>query len=171
LIDVQTITIVIAAISVVIGVINSIMSNREAQQTRERELETRHAQLFMQIYMTIYDDRFMKKLLEVNEWQWEDYEDYLRKYRDIEQRTKLMTTVGFFEGLGVLVKRRLIDPVFVADLFGSWVQRFWRKFESNVKESRERTGFKIAQENIEYLYNELQKIYAQHPDGFTPQLE
>ena len=36
MVDVQTTTIVIAAISVVIGVINSIMSNREAQQTRER---------------------------------------------------------------------------------------------------------------------------------------
>ena len=110
----------------------------------------------------------MKKLLEVNAWQWEDYEDYMQKYRDIEQRTKLMTTTGFFEGLGVLVKRRLIDPVFVADLFGGWVQDFWRKFESNVKERRERTGFKIGQENIEYLFNELQKIYEQYPDGFTP---
>ena len=158
-------------VGLLVGIAYYLIIIGNSQRTQQLQLETRHAQLFMQIYTTIYDERFMKKLIEVNAWQWEDNEDYRRKYGDIEQRTKLMSTIGFYEGLGVLVKRGLIDPVFVADLFGGWVLRFWRKFESNIKERRERTGNKIAQENIEYLFNELQKIYEQHPDGFIPQHE
>ena len=46
----QTIGLGVAAISVVIGVTSWIQTNRHAQMTRDRELETRQAQLFMQLY-------------------------------------------------------------------------------------------------------------------------
>ena len=48
--DVQTISVVIAAVSVVIGVINSILSSRRAEKNDEQMLETRQAQLYMQLY-------------------------------------------------------------------------------------------------------------------------
>lgn len=55
--DVQSITVVIAGISVIVGVINPILSSRRADEqrqltlnTQQQALETRQAQLFMQIY-------------------------------------------------------------------------------------------------------------------------
>ena len=48
LIDVQTVSIVIAAVSVVIGVANSILTNRRAESRRQIELETRQAEFYMQ---------------------------------------------------------------------------------------------------------------------------
>ena len=51
--DVQTITVVIAGISVVIGVINSIISSRRADQQRQM-------QLFTQIYSHFLDQDFAR---------------------------------------------------------------------------------------------------------------
>ena len=48
--DVQTITVVIAGISVIIGVINSILSSRQAAANDRQMLETRQAQLFAQLH-------------------------------------------------------------------------------------------------------------------------
>ena len=47
---VQTATAVIAGISVIIGVINSIVSSRRAAQNGQLMLETRQAQLFAQLH-------------------------------------------------------------------------------------------------------------------------
>ena len=48
--DVQTATVVIAGISVIIGVINSILSSRRAEKNDQLMLETRQAQLFAQLH-------------------------------------------------------------------------------------------------------------------------
>lgn len=47
--DIQTISIVIAAVGVFIAAMNSVYSSREAWQQRQTEIETRQAELFMQI--------------------------------------------------------------------------------------------------------------------------
>ena len=46
LVDVQTISIVIAAVSVVIAVVNSILTNRRAESRRQMELKTRQVKFF-----------------------------------------------------------------------------------------------------------------------------
>ena len=51
--DVQTVSIVIAAVSVVIGVINSIMSNKKAEEQRQM-------QLFTQLYDYFVDKEFSR---------------------------------------------------------------------------------------------------------------
>jgi type II secretory pathway pseudopilin PulG len=48
--DIQTISIVIAAAGVFIAAINSVYSSREARQQRQTEIETRQAELFMNVY-------------------------------------------------------------------------------------------------------------------------
>jgi len=48
--DLQTATVVIAGISVIIGVINSILSSRRAEKNDQQMLETRQAELFSNIY-------------------------------------------------------------------------------------------------------------------------
>ena len=55
--DLQTVTVVITGISVIIAAANSIISSRRAEEqrqltleTQQQALDTRQAQLFMQIY-------------------------------------------------------------------------------------------------------------------------
>ncbi|MCW4040091.1 MAG: hypothetical protein NWE83_04975 [Candidatus Bathyarchaeota archaeon] len=47
--DVQTISITVAGIGIFIAAINSIISRRKADQQRQTEIETRQAELFMQL--------------------------------------------------------------------------------------------------------------------------
>jgi len=176
MVDYQTIGVLIAAASVVIGVVNSILVSRREEKRQELmlknqeiTLETRQAQMYMRIYEKITDEEMFRKLFELNEYRWDDYEDYLEKYSgDIHVRAKRISVVGFFEGMGMLVKRGLIDPVFVADSIGSHVVNYWNKFGTVVEEGRRRSGNKLAQENIEYLYDEILRIWEQHPEGFIP---
>jgi len=179
MVDYQTIGVLIAAASVVIGVVNSILVSRREEKRQELmlknqeiTLETRQAQMYMRIYERITDEEMFGKLVELNEYRWEDYEEYLEKYSgDIRVRARRLSVVGFFEGLGMLVKRGLIDPVFVADSIGGWVVRYWNKFGPVVEEGRRRSGNKMSQENLEYLYNEILGIWERHPEGFIPQPE
>ena len=56
--DIQTITVVIAGISVVIGVINSIRSNRRADEQRQ-------VQLLSQIYGRLQEPDFLTEFFEI----------------------------------------------------------------------------------------------------------
>ena len=55
LVDVQIVSIVIAAVSVVIGVANSILTNRREESRRQIELETRQAEFYTQFITNTYE--------------------------------------------------------------------------------------------------------------------
>ena len=64
--------------------------------------------------------------------QFEDYDDYEAKY-GFQANPDAYLLHGrvetYLEGIGVLVKRGLIDPSFVDDLMSSGIVSFWEKFE------------------------------------------
>jgi tRNA isopentenyl-2-thiomethyl-A-37 hydroxylase MiaE len=132
--DVQTISIVVAAIGVLIAAINSIISSRRAEEqrqhtleTQQHALETRQAQLFMQIY---------------NRWN-----------------SKEMTTAyEKLRGLGMLVKRGLIDVEMVEDLLSNRVIWYWethvQPYADNV---RERLNDPTMYDSLEHLYSMLKQ--------------
>jgi hypothetical protein len=71
--DLQTVTVLITGISVIIAAVNSIFSSRRAEEqraltlkTQQQALETRQAQLFMQIY---------------NRWSTKEFADAYEKLR------------------------------------------------------------------------------------------
>jgi hypothetical protein len=71
----------------------------------------------------------------------------------------------FFEGVGILVNRKLVDPTFVDDLMSGPIMLVWEKYESINMGIRERYGYPQWQEWQEYLTREIQNIVQrQHPD-------
>jgi hypothetical protein len=107
LVDVQTISIVIAASGLFIAAINQIFSRRRTEKTEQLTLETRQAQLFMQIYnrWTSKDMTSAYGLVRYK-YQWEDYEEGMRKYGpdvDVDAYSNLQILHNFYEGLGILV--------------------------------------------------------------------
>jgi hypothetical protein len=165
--DVQTISVVIAAVSVVIGVINSILSSRRAAQNDQLMLETRQAQLFTQInswwrtrdavkaygnVRYVYSQEYLKT---------KDFDDFLSKYHinvDPEAYADQMTLWAFLEGIGVLVKRRLIDIDMVKDLLSERIVWFWENlFAPNIDQIRKLTDDPTQYDHIEYLYHEMKR--------------
>jgi mannitol-specific phosphotransferase system IIBC component len=53
LVDVQTISVAVAATSVVAFVVNSILTSRREEKRSQQNLETRQAQMFMSIYQNV----------------------------------------------------------------------------------------------------------------------
>jgi type II secretory pathway pseudopilin PulG len=59
-VDIQTATIVITGIGVLVAAVNQIYMSRQANEQRERELETRQIELFMQIYRQRHSPEFVR---------------------------------------------------------------------------------------------------------------
>jgi hypothetical protein len=169
----------IQTIALVVGIVYYLAIMRNAQKTRELTLksqeqatETRQAQLFMYIYDRWSSQEYNQHFWALREWEWKDYEDFTEKYGGDKHPDLIyhFSAIGtFFEGIGVLVKRGLIDPTLVDDLMSNSVVVYWEKLgESIIKERRRRDNFPQLYEWVEYLYNIIKPIRdRQHPELTT----
>ena len=82
-----------------------------------------------------------------------DYNDYTKKYGWSEALEVGM----FFEGIGVLLHRRLVDIDLVDDLFSGPIKMTWEKMKLLAEGARKHLNQATVFEWFEYLYNEMQK--------------
>jgi len=82
---------------------------RDIKQTRKTELETRQAQLFMQIYDRFQSSEFQRNDYLFTRWEWEDFEDFSIKHGNADSYSIHSSIGSYYEGIGLLVKRGLID--------------------------------------------------------------
>jgi hypothetical protein len=159
LIDVQTIGIIIAAFSVIIGVINNILTSRQSNRTRQ-------TQLFMDMYSHLRSKEFVKDSRELTSWKWDNFDDFRSKYgarANKEANSLFVSTSNYFDGIGVLVKRNEIDPKLVEDLMSAWIIWFWEKFGDVIKEYR-KVRYPQYLEFVEYLYDRIKPLVRkEHP--------
>ena len=146
MVDVQTVSIAIASASVVAGVIYYAFQIRHQNKIRQTDL-------VMKLYSQFNNLEFQKVWEEVLNRQAKDYDDYHNKYGLAE-----MTTVGmFFEGIGILLKRRLIGIELVDDMFTTPIKWTWEKTKDIILEARNVRNQPEILEWFEYLYNEMKK--------------
>ena len=160
LLDIQTASIVIAATSVVAGVTFYIFQVRHQNKARQTEIETRQANLLIQIYNYYYREDFLNTENEILfQWKWKDFDDFWQKYgpeTNVKAFNRWDSIGTYFKGVGVLVKMKLIDLNLVDELMGTSIRLHWEKSGSIMKEFRTRM-WPHAYEWFEYLYNELKK--------------
>lgn len=160
----------IQTIALVVGIVYYLTIMRNAQKTRELTLksqeqstETRQTQLFMHIYSQWYSTDFWKNWETVMEIDYTDYDDANEKWSP-ETRRSARSLFVFFEGIGVLVNRGLIEPSLIDDLMSAMVISFWDKWRDYYIEYRVRRNAPMVAEWIEYLYNTIKPIMEeQHP--------
>ena len=89
---------------------------------------------------------------------------------DIDKYVEASSLASFFEGIGLLVKKGLIDINMVGELMSSPLFWVWEKVEELVITVRKITGRPQIYEWFEYLYNEIQKIPSRQsqPSGLEP---
>jgi len=167
--DAQTISIMFAGVSIGIAALYYTLTLRNTQKNLQQQLETRQAQMFMQLY-----DRFNQKDHQ-RTWtetiwgmQWDDYHDWYQKYgpeTNPDGWTSMQSVHAFFEGIGVLVKNELIDIRMVDDMMSSNIVITWEKFRPLILEIRKEWGVPQMWEWVEYLYDEIRNIMvAEHPE-------
>lgn len=63
----------------------------------------------------------------------------------------------FFEGIGVLLYRELIDIDLTEDIFSGPIKKTWGKMKPIVEDDRKKLDDTAAAEWFECLYNEMKK--------------
>jgi len=162
MVDAQTLSIMFAGVSIGLAAIYYMMTLRNQSKTRQ-------TQLFMQIYDRYMDKEFQALEAEIlNQWIWEDFDDFFSKYgaaADPEAYGKHSQIGVFYEAIGVLVYRDMLDVRLVDDLMSWSILNFWDKLGPIMVEARERFNVPQNYEWIEYLYNRIKKIVEeQHPE-------
>ena len=159
-VEIQTAYYMVAATGVLVAAIYYIVNMRATLQTRQ-------AQLFMQLYdRWTFDiaDRFWDFL----DYKIESAEDLFEKQRtDKEFRRRTAILSRYHEGIGVLVRFGLLDIKYIAHL-ASWPTRiYWEKYKPIIGDIRRLQNAPRADSESEYLYNELMKYLEKHPELAT----
>jgi len=153
MIDYQTISVSLAALGILVASIYYTLTVRN--QTR-----TRQAQLFMQIYSVFHTEEFQDNFSDILSWKWNDYDDFLEKYGPKTNKKAwraLGSVAGYYEGIGLMVNKKLIDISLVENLMATHIIYFWEKTSTLSIELRR--ALKSPQIDVwkEYLYNEIKK--------------
>ena len=162
LVDVQTVSIVIAAVSVVIAVINSILTNRRAESRRQMELKTRQVKFFFDLWNRFCRKDILTMYLEVFQlWKWEDFNDFYEKYgpeKNLDEFMKWVIVTTHIETMGLIAYEKMVDIRFVANLLGSTIQDFWEKAEPILIEWRKRYNTPKIMPMTEHLYEQIKTM-------------
>lgn len=163
LVFLQSISYVAAAIGVLIAAIYYVFTLRINQRSIRHTLETRQAQIFMQLY-ALYDNReFFEDYGKIcNVYKYEDLADWTKKYGpsvDIGAYAAWIRVGRFLDGAGLLVRKNLIDAELVIDQMREVIMSAWVKMGPWVHESRQMLEHPQLWENFEYLANEARKRY------------
>jgi len=146
MLDIPSISAIIATVGVLIGVVLTVLEVRNLVETRQTDLVIR-------LYSTFGSEELQDAWEKTQTREYKDFNAYRREYglREVNE-------VGwFFEGVGVLLHRRLIDISLVDDLFSSPVKRAWERLKPIAEGERNQTQRPQIWEWFEYLYNEMQK--------------
>lgn len=146
MVDIQTVSIAIASAGVFAAAIYYIFQIRH--QTRIRQTD-----LIMRLYSRFGSEGFQKLLDKIRRRKDKGFHDYEEKYGWAE-----WIAIGtFFEGIGVLLHRKLVDIGLVDDLFTAPIKMAWGEMKDSIIEARKEWGQPTIFEWFEYLANEMTK--------------
>jgi hypothetical protein len=146
MVDIQTVSIVLASASVIAGVVYYTLQIRH--QTRIRQTD-----LVMRLYSTRGSKEFQEAVKNVMTAKPENYKDYENWW----EWSDFIEVLIFFEGIGILLYRKLIDIKLADDLFSTLIKASWEKIRSVVENVRKYNSSPAIAEHFEYLYNEMKK--------------
>jgi hypothetical protein len=160
---IQTFALLVAIVYYITIMRNQQKTRELSLQAQEHATETRQAQLFMQIYDKWSNPEFTEAFTLINQAEFESVDEINELYDIEEYRRAWGRVVGFYEGVGVLVKEGLVDIRLVALLMTGTTTMFWKKMEPFIEEIR-RIAYPRAYSETEYLYNALMDYVREHPE-------
>jgi hypothetical protein len=151
MVDIQTVSIGIASTSVVAGVIYYAFQLRHQTRTRQTDLVMR---LYATFSSNEFQDAWAKVRTKASVFESiDDIYDFDKKVglREVNQ------VCLFFEGIGILLQRKLADTRMIEDLFGGAIARAWETVKTGVIKARQQLNDPTIYYYFEYLYNEMKR--------------
>jgi len=122
------------------------------------QLETRQTNLFSQYHLHYQKKDFTRDMQDIRyNWEWKDYDDFRIKYGsdsgNMEAFSSWVRIFQYYDGLGILISRGLLDKTLVADMMSETMILFWERCEAVINGAREYYNLPQACEWTEFLYN------------------
>jgi hypothetical protein len=153
--EIQAAYYMVAATGVLVAAVFYILNLRISQRNQElalkaqeqstlaqqQTLETRQAQLFMQLSDTYIDKGYRSTALEMlsDKWTWKDFDDFMNKYgpeTNPEAWNKFQGQLAHWSLQGMLIRDGLLSAKKLVSWWG-WVPRsLWQKYEPIIVEYR-----------------------------------
>jgi len=152
MVGITEISAIVAAAGVLVGVVLAVLELRNL-------VEQRQTDTLMRLYSTWGEESLQKACLTVVELEFNDYDDYVKKYEASGAVVVDWFRVAwFFNGVGILLQSRLVDIKLVDKLFGYIVIVLWEKLEPIIEGAKKKQiASPRALEWFEFLYNEMKK--------------
>lgn len=161
MIDIQTLSLVLTGSGLIIAVTYYALTLRNTNRTRQ-------ADMLMRLHSEWGSEYYQDAAWTVSNLDFRDYSEFESKYGPItdgkDVHVKLYRVGWFFNGLGVLLHKGLADIDLVNKLFGYMVIWLWEIIEPVILVGRELYNQPKTLEWYEYLYNEIMKYIAKHPE-------
>ena len=155
MITIETVLDVVPVMSLAIALIYYAMTINSQNKTRQ-------AQLFMRLFETYIAKEWWRDGWDLLQMEWTDVDDFFQKYDssvDLENFEKRYRLWSYLDGMGMLLKKGLIDKEMIYYLMGGYGAYWnWEKFKDVIKESRVRMNSPDHFVMFEYLAEAMQKI-------------
>ena len=155
MVDVYEISAVVAAAGVLIGVVYYILDMRYQRQVRQTDLLVK-----VSPWLNINSSELQAAVVRTLNLEFKDYDDFIKRYGKIHsdrpEQTAFLAVGNYFEGLGLLAKRGLVDVDLIYEFWTGDIADIWNKIKPLIEGMRRESKFPVAL-NIEYLYNEMKK--------------
>ena len=155
MVDITEISAVVAAAGVLIGVVYYVLEMREQTIIRKTDL-------IVTLYSMTQNSEYQKALREVVTSQFNDYEDYRKKYGNIFSGATIhdavVSVLSPYEMVGTLLFRKQIDIRSVYDMFGTGlVKTVYEKLKPIILGVRRELDDPAIFAGFEYMHDELVK--------------
>jgi hypothetical protein len=150
--EIQTVSIAVASVGVVAGIVYYAFQVRHQTKLRQTDL-------IMRLHSQACTKEFVEAYKKVASLKFKDYDDFVEKYGPMSaegpEQTAIIMCADFMEGIGVLLHRKLVDIEPLRELFP--IEAGWRKLEPILTAMRKQSGNPENWEWFEHLYNEAEK--------------
>jgi hypothetical protein len=142
--DISTLSTIVATVSVVVGVLFTMMEVRHLARSRRTEV-------ILKIYERFGSKEIVEGIMKIGS-EYKSFEDYVKKHG----LSDTVQVLEVFDEVGVLLKRGLVDIDLVNDLFSysvtpEWESRVLELVEGIRKNSNQPSFFY----HVEYLFKQL----------------
>ena len=152
MVDITEISAMVAAAGVLVGVVYYILDLRHQNKVRQTDL-----------IMRLHSHSGSKEMVEAVHMfmntEYENYEEFVEKYGSVLSKEQVGIAFGmiatFYEGIGILVHKKLADVDLISELFPA--QAIWMKIKPLTEGARKQYANPSLLEWFEYLANEIQK--------------
>jgi hypothetical protein len=156
MVDIQTVSIMLASASVIAGVVYYALQIRHQTRIRKTDLIVRLSPWF-----NVTPKELQEAGNTLSTLEYRDYDDFVERYGSLwsgkPEPNAVMLGCNYMDGIGMLLKRKLVDIDTLVDAYGESGAMAWEKVKPLVEGFRKQFKMPRAFEWFEYLYNEMKK--------------